>query len=75
MAKSKEFILRFIDHCGGEVDSYPILEAFASITTAHALVDDGMLERIQVQGGLDHYRITEAGRRELQQLTAADRPE
>ena len=65
MTRSKESILQFIDCNGGEVDSHPIIDAFSALDTAYDLVNDGMLERVLVPGGLDHFRLTQAGREKV----------
>lgn len=75
MARSKQFILQFINHYGGDVDSYLIVDAFSALDTAHELVDDGMLERIQVPGRLDRFRLTEAGRQQVKRSESANSTE
>jgi DNA-binding PadR family transcriptional regulator len=57
---SKLQVLQFIRKWGGEVDLYPLTEMGAYGVLCD-LVNDGFVDRIKVEGGLDLFRLTEAG--------------
>jgi DNA-binding PadR family transcriptional regulator len=69
MEISRLQVLQFI-HKEVFVSEYPFVET-GTISIVRALADEGLLERIEVEGDLDRYRITEAGRQELSRLRAA----
>jgi DNA-binding PadR family transcriptional regulator len=62
-------ILKFIQD-EGVVSMYPFVE-MGALPIVVRLVDNGLVERIEVKGDLDRYRITEVGRRELSEQRAA----
>lgn len=68
MTDRQTSLLEFISWCGGEVDTYPIVEFFSAWSIALELVDLGLLERIEKPEAMDHFRLTEAGYAEVAKL-------